>query len=403
MGEWSQWVALAGRGWGKSRVGKEWVREEVNAGARRFALVGATNSDVRNVMIEGSAESPGLLDVFPDHQRPVYIPSKRLIKFHTGAVGYTYSAETPARLRGPQHDRAWCDELAAWEEAGPGRMRHTWDMLKFGLRLGAHPRACITTTPKPLKLLKELLADPGTVITRGRTLDNAANLAPSFLTEIVRLYQGTRLGRQELDAEVLADIEGALWMLETIEAHRVRTAPNDMARIYVGVDPSVAGQDFTEDRSKKRDDCGIVVCGRRGPKRSFAERYVLGDYSMNAAPDKWALEVVRVFWLHQADAVIAEGNNGGELVRMAINHVDPRVKVKMVTATRNKATRAEPVAMAYQRGEVHHVRDAKLQKLEEEMTTWVPDGKSGSPNRVDALVWAIIEDMEGVASYGTMA
>lgn len=404
-GDWTNWLVLGGRGLGKTRTGAEFVRDEVTSGrARKIALIGATNADVRDIMIQGDADAPGLLDVFPRHQRPLYIPSRRLVQFHNGARGYTYSAEKPARLRGPQHDLGWLDELAAYEEAGKGRMRRVWDMFKFGLRRGPHPRCLITTTPKPLPLIKELVKDPATAVTRGSMLANAANLAPNFLRDMLRLYGGTRIGKQELEGLILEEVEGALWMLATIEAHRVRpdNVPEDLARIIVGVDPSVAGKDFDVDdgrpakERRKRDTCGIVVAGRQGPRKPFAPRFVLADYSLNAPPPVWAVEVVRAYWLHNADCVAAEANNGGDLVRMAIHGVDPRVNVKLVNATRGKYTRAEPVAMAYSRGEVHHVGAMPL--LEDEMTTWVPDGSAFSPGRIDALVWAIMEDMEGVIS-----
>lgn len=379
---------MAGRGWGKTRVGAEDIRDEVNAGTcRNIALVGATNADVRDVMVLGTEDSPGLLGVFPPNERPLFIPSRRLVRFHNGAIARTFSAEKPSRLRGPQFDRGWADELAAWQ-----RMRETWNNLMFGLRKGENPRVTVTTTPRPLPLLKELLADSRTAVTRGRTKDNIANLAPSFVEDIMRRYDGTSLGRQELDGELLDDLAGALWRLATIEAHRVTKAPSDLARIIIGVDPSVAGKDVTEE-GNKRDDCGIVAMGRVGSSKAFAHRYILGDYTLNADPRIWAREVVRVYRIHQADCVAAEANNGGELVRMAIHQVDPGVKVELVNAQRGKYIRAEPVALAYERGEVHHV--GVLRELEEEMTTWQPgvEPPMPSPNRIDALVWAITFDM----------
>ena len=390
-GDWINWLLLAGRGFGKSRVGKEAVREKVYQGKRRIALVGATQADTRKVMVEGDAETPGLLDVFPPNERPVYLPSRNLVKFHTGALGFTYSAEKSGRLRGPQHDFGWCDELAAWEEAGKGRAQRTWDMFKMGLRIGKNPQCVVTTTPKPIKLIKDLVKDPSTIVTRGSTIENAANLAGSFLEDILRLYKGTRLGRQELEAEILLDVEGALWTLAVIEAFRVRQAPEGLQGITIGVDPSVAGKDTKEDGKTKRDDCGIIVSGRLGPKKPFAHRYVLGEYTLNAAPPVWAVEVVRAYWMHGASAVYAEQNNGGDLVRMAIHGVDPRVNVKLVTAIKDKSARAEITAMRYSRGEIHHI--GVLPKLEEELTTWVPDGSSWSPNSIDALNWSCEEDM----------
>ena len=392
-GAWRVWVAMAGRGWGKTRVGAEDIRAEVDAGtARNIALVGATNADVRDVMVLGTEDSPGLMGVFPPHQRPLFIPSRRLLRFHNGAIARTFSAEKPSRLRGPQFDRAWADELAAWQ-----RMRETWNNLMFGLRKGDNPRATVTTTPRPLPLLKELLADPRTAVTRGRTKDNLANLAPSFVEDIMRRYDGTTLGRQELDGELLDDLAGALWRMSTLDAHRVTKAPSDLARVIIGVDPSVAGKD-KDDEGRKRDDCGIVAVGRTGSIKNYPQRYVLADYSLNAPPQQWAREVVRAYWIHQADMVAAEANNGGELVRMAIHQVDPRVNVKLVNAQRGKYIRAEPVGSAYERGEVHHV--GVLRALEEEMVTWQPgmEPPMPSPNRIDALVWAITMDMEAASS-----
>ena len=391
-GNWINWLVLAGRGFGKTRTGAEWVREKVDSGqARKIALIGSTNDDVRNIMVEGTPDVPGLLDIWPPSKRPVYVPSKRTITFWTGAKARTYSAEKAARLRGPQHDLGWCDELAAWEEAGKGRMLKTWTMFKLGLRKGPKPQCCITTTPKPLPLIQDLVKDPDTVVTRGSMMDNWANLADSFRNEMLRLYRGTHTGRQELDGDILTDVEGALWILAIIEAHRVKEKPEFATRTLVGVDPSVAGKDLDEE-GKKRDDCGIVVSCRVGPRQPFAPRFVLGDFTINAGPEVWAVEVVRVFWMMGADAVVAESNNGGDLVRMAINAIDPRVPVILRPAGQSKTTRAEPVAMAYARGEVHHV--GAFPELESEMCTWVNDGHSMSPNRIDALVWSMLEDMQ---------
>ena len=400
---------LGGRGNCKTRCGAEFIRDEVNGGARKVALIGPTNADVRDVMLQGDNDTPGLLDVFPPNQRPLYIPSKRFVRFHTGAVATTYSAEKAARLRGPQHDRYWADEVGAWEEAGKGRLRKTWDMLMFGLRRGPHPRGICTTTPKPIPWFEEMLADPATVSTRGTTFDNEAFLAPSFFKNVTRLYLGTHLGNQELMGLILEEVLGALWAKRNLVANRVDKAPPkgkgplDLQLKIMGVDPSVAGDDVVEDGSRKRDDCGIVVVGRQGPKRPFAKRFVLGDYSLNAKPEDWAKEIVRVFYIEDVDVIAAEANQGGDLVRWAIEAVDPKLKgkVKMITAVENKKTRAEPVALAYARNEVAHV--GTLAELEKEQTTWVPDGSGRSPNRIDALVHAVRFDMTSVVSGGHAA
>lgn len=378
---WKGWVVMSGRGWGKTRTGAEAVREMVDSGrARNVALIGATAADVRDVMVLGTAVSPGLMGVWPDKQRPIYIPSRRLVKFWNGATATTFTAEEPNRLRGPQHDFGWGDEVGFWDYG-----QDTWDNFIFGLRHG-EARWMVTSTPKRVGLVKQLLKDPAAIITRGSTYENKANLAPAALAEFAK-YEGTRLGRQELHGELLEDVEGALWTLDGIEAERVKTAP-ELVRVVIGVDPSVAGRD-KDDTGRQRDECGIVALGRAAGGR----RFVLADHSLSASPDRWAREVVKAYHLHHADVVVAEANNGGEMVRMVIQDVDPSVNVVLVNASRGKYTRAEPCAADYERGDVSHV--GVHRQLEDEMTSWVPDGRHPSPNRVDALVWAWTYDAEG--------
>lgn len=378
---------MAGRGFGKTRAGAEWVREQVMVhGRRRGALVGATAADVRDVMIEGES---GLLAVCERYGfRPHYEPSKRKVTFPNGAIAKTYSAEEPDRLRGPQHDFAWPDEVAAWENGV-----ETWDMLQFGLRLGSNPQQVATTTPKPVKVVKELLADQrsderpeGTVVvTTGSTYENRDNLAPGFLSQIVKRYEGTRLGRQELGGELLLDVPGALWTLALIEAARVRDAPSDLeiARVVVGVDPSTsAGEESSE--------TGIVVGGTTWQ----GDGYVFEDASLRGTPNEWAGAVIDAFDRWQADRVVAEANQGGLMVEQTLRTLRPNLPITLVHASRGKLTRAEPVAALYEQARVHHV--GGFPKLEDQMTSY--DGSGDSPDRMDALVWTMTDLMVGLES-----
>lgn len=375
-GDWDTWLVLAGRGFGKTRTGSEWVRSEVEAGrAKRIALVAPTAADVRDVMIEGES---GILAISPPWNRPEYEPSKRRLTWPNGAVATCFSADEPNRLRGPQHDLAWADELAAW------RFPDAWDQLQFGLRLGSRPRVCVTTTPRPTPLIKRLVADPRTTITRGSTYENSSNLAESFRQAVLARYEGTRLGRQELHAEILEDTPGALWTRALLDSHRIRTAP-DLTRIVVGVDPSVAGDGGG-------DECGIVVvgvaqCACKGSPEQHA--FVLDDVSEHLSPADWARRVVDASRSHRADRIIAESNQGGALVESNLRTVDRHAPIKLVHASRGKRARAEPVAALYEQGKVHHV--GSLAKLEDEMCSWAAQSGDQSPNRIDALVWAITE------------
>ena len=377
-GAWTIWLMLGGRGAGKTRAGAEWVRSIATAsrddhrGAARIALVGETLADARSVMVEGVS---GLLAVHAPDARPLYEPSKRMVSWPNGAVAQLFSAEDPDSLRGPQFSAAWCDELGKWKKPD-----ETWAMLQFCLRLGEAPRQVVTTTPRPTKLIKSLIADPLTAVTRVSTAANAANLAPTFLESVVGRYRGTRLGRQELDAELLEDRADALWPRALIEAARVSAAP-ELTRIVVAVDPPASS-------GPHADACGIVVAGLGEDGRA----YVLGDATVeHARPLDWARAVIRAYRRYEADRIVVEINQGGDLVETVLRQVDASVPVRAVRASRGKWLRAEPVAALYEQGRVAHV--GALPELEDEMSDFGPDGLSGgrSPDRVDALVWALTE------------
>ena len=336
----------------------------------RFAIVAATTSDARDVIVEGES---GFLAICPPWARPVYEPTKRRLTWPNGARATLYSAEEPNRLRGPQHDGALADERAAW------KYDESWDMLMFGLRSGPNPQAAITTTPRPSKWLKELIASDTTVTTGGSTYENRANLAPQFFDRIVAKYEGTRLGRQELWAQILEDNPNALWQLARIDELRVSAAP-DLVRVVVGVDPSATGK-------ASSDEAGIITAGI-GPD---GDAYILSDDSLRASPHGWGSKAVMAYHTYSASRILAEVNNGGDMVELTIRTVDDAVPYKAVHASRGKRTRAEPVAALYEQGRVHHV--GAFSKLEDEMCEWVPG--DASPNRMDALVWALTELMLG--------
>lgn len=364
--DWRFWLCLAGRGWGKTRTGAEWTKKRVEQGYRRIALVGRTAADVRDTMIQGES---GLMSIYPLSQRPRYIKSERRVEWANGAIAICYSAEEPDQLRGPQHDTAWADELASWMYAD------AWDQLKFGLRLGDDPRVVITTTPRPTKIIKELVADTHTHITRGSTFDNKTNLAGAFIDAIISKYDGTRLGRQELHAEILDDNPNALWQRGQIEALCVNRAP-DLVRIAIAIDPATtSGEDSAE--------TGIIAAG----EGSDGQYYVLQDASMKGSPNQWATAAVQTYYHLKADRIVAEGNNGGEMIEAVIRSVDKNVPYRMVHATRGKYTRAEPIAALYEQGKVHHV--GTFPELEDQMCEWQPG--DDSPDRMDALVWVLTE------------
>jgi phage terminase large subunit-like protein len=377
-GDWLTWLILAGRGFGKTRTGAEWVREQIDAGYSRIALVAPTAADARDTMVEGES---GILATSPKWNRPLYEPSKRRLTWPNGAMATLFSAEEPERLRGPQHDAAWCDELAAW-----ARAQEAWDMLQFGLRLGRRPRQLITTTPKPIPTLKAIIAAPTTVTTRGSTSENAANLAPSFLEQIVGRFAGTRLGRQELEAELLDDVPGALWTRAMVDDAKKPHPPFEFVRIVVAVDPS-----GTKGDSDGGDAIGIVVAGRTMDGRA----HVIADRTCKLSPDGWGRRAVEAYKEFGADRIVAERNYGGAMVEHVIRTVDQSVSYKEVTASRGKAVRAEPVAALYEQKKVTHTKGDNLLELEDEMCQMTGSGflGAGSPNRVDALVWALTELM----------
>jgi len=368
-GAWSTWLILAGRGWGKTRTGAEWVRHMATTGrAGRIALVARTASDVRDVVVEGES---GILRISPPGERPEWNSSRRRLTWPNGAIATTYSADEPDQLRGPQHDAAWLDELASW------RYPEAFDQLRFGLRLGERPQVVVTTTPRPTPIVTGLIRAPGTVVTRGRTRDNAVNLAAGVVADLERRYAGTRLGRQELDGEILTDAPGALWKWAAIEAARVETAP-PLRRVVVAIDPAATSGD-------ESDETGIVVAGLGWDDRV----YVLADASGRYAPTEWARRAVAAYRTHGADRIVAEVNNGGEMVAATLRMIDPGAPVRTVHASRGKAVRAEPVAALYEQGRVSHV--GPMPQLEDQMTTWDPGVSRKSPDRMDALVWALTD------------
>ncbi len=374
---WRLWLLLGGRGAGKTRAGSEWIRARAlglapahGRPARRIAIVGETIGEARAVMVEGVS---GLLAIHPAHERPTFEPSNHRLVWPNGSVAQIYSAENPQGLRGPQFDAAWCDEIAKWRNA-----RQTWDMLQFGLRLGELPQAVATTTPRPTPLLKELITDDATVVARSATTDNAGNLAASFLDEMTRRYADTALGRQELLGEVLEDDCGTLWRRDWIEDQRVRSAP-PLPRIVVAVDPPVTA-------TANSDACGIVVAGTDGSGAA----YVIADRTIQGRePNVWARAVIGAYQDHDADRVVAEVNQGGDLVVSILRQIDPAVIVRTVRATRGKWLRAEPIAALYAEGRIHHA--GTFEALEDQMCAFGQDGRADgcSPDRLDALVWAL--------------
>lgn len=376
-GDWTTWLILGGRGAGKTRAGAEWVRglAEAEKPVSPIALVGETMEQARAVMVEGES---GLLNIGPDETRPKFDRSRNRLTWPNGVIAELMSGSEPDRFRGPQFAAAWSDELAKWPRAEEG-----WDMLQFALRLGDRPRQVATTTPRPNKLLKRLLADPQTMVTRMRTDENKANLAPAFLRQIVARYRGSVLGRQELDGELIEDLPDALWPRSVLEQAQTHELPK-LERIVVAVDPPVTGH-------AKSDACGIVVAGLSGE-----QAIVLADRSLKPAkPLQWARAVAKAFEEFEADAVVAEVNQGGDLVGEMLRQVAPDLPIRNVRATRGKWVRAEPVAALYSRGLVRHA--AGLTELEDEMCAFGANGLSSghSPDRVDALVWALTELMLG--------
>jgi len=373
-GDWSTWIINAGRGFGKTEAGAQWVRERVQQGSRQIALIAETQKDLEEVMVAR------LLAIHPEHERPSVRFKPVRVTWPNGAQALGYNGTEPDQLRGPEFDTAWVDELAKYRKA-----RATWDMLQFTMRAGNDPRVIVTTTPRPIPVLREILSSPRSVITRGSTFDNAANLPAQFLADLENRYGGTRLGRQELNAEVLDDLPGALWTRAMFDDHRVKEAP-DMQRIVVAVDPSGTGGEGDEG-----DSIGIVVAGKGVDGRC----YVFADRTCKLSPDGWGRRAVAAYKEFNADRIVAERNFGGAMVEHVIRTVDSSVSYKEVTASRGKVARAEPVAALYEQGRVSHV--GGLPEVEDQCCLIGPDGfiGEGSPDRADALVWAITELMLG--------
>ncbi|RJT24572.1 ATP-binding protein [Chakrabartia godavariana] len=374
-GDWRCWLLLAGRGFGKTRTGAEWVRARAEADGRlRIALVAATMADARAIMVEGES---GLLSIAPDATRPIFEPSLQRLVWPNGAIAKLYSAAEPEGLRGPEHHIAWADECAKWDNAST-----VWDNLAMSLRLGSQPQVVATTTPRPVPLIRRLLSEAGVATTRGRMADNALNLAAPFVAAMRTVYAGTRLGRQELDGELIDDVEGALWTRAMIEAARTAALPG-LVRVVIGVDPPAG---------TKGDACGIVAVGLGADGTA----YVLDDASLSgASPEGWARQVAESAAAHGADRVIAEANNGGDMVASVLRGAAPGLPVRLVHAARGKTARAEPVAALYERGKVRHAD--RFPALEDELcglcTGGAYHGPGQSPDRADALVWAVTEMM----------
>jgi phage terminase large subunit-like protein len=380
--DWLTWLILSGRGWGKTRVGAEWVlANEQRYG--RFVLAGRTSGDMRDIMIEGES---GIMAIARNDARPHYEPSKRRITFASGSVAVLRTADEPEGFRGIQAEAVWADELAAWEHP------EAWDQLQFGFRLGFQPRQVVTTTPRPTDIIRELIRDPGTVVTGGSTYENRANLTDKFLHSIVKRYEGTRLGRQELYGEILDDIEGALWKRSMIRhdqppmRHEKGTERPDYQRIVIAIDPAVS-------YGPESDETGIILAGRGRDQRG----YVIDDMSGRYSPIDWAGRAIGAYRTHSADAIVAEVNNGGDLVEANLRAAGFDGRFIKVTASRGKRVRAEPIAALYEQFRISHLRP--FTELEDQLCNFTPES-TASPDRLDAMVWAFTELMLGSAYTG---
>lgn len=381
---WRIWLLLAGRGAGKTRSAAEWVRDQVETGRRRsIGIIGPTADTLRRDVVQGES---GLLRISPSWNMPTHEPSQRRIVWPNGAVAHLLSSEEPDRIRGPNLDGFWGDELTSWADPAG-----CWDNLQFALRIsgpkGDAPAGVVSTTPKRHALLRAILADPATVVTRARTADNAANLDPRTLAYLERRYGGTSLGRQELDGELLEDVDGALWNRAMLDETRVYTLP-ELRRVVVAIDPAGGS-------SRKSDETGIVACGIGLDGRG----YVLADASGRYSPDGWARAATGLYESLKADRIVAEQNYGGAMVEATIRSVDPNAPVRMVHASRGKQVRAEPIAAYYEQRRVSHV--GNLPRLEDQMCGWNPAGSGSSPDRLDAMVWALTDLMGNPGGYDT--
>lgn len=404
-GDWQFWSYIGGRGAGKTRTGAEFTRMLVNDGYKNIALVAPTHDAFDKIMVNGES---GILACSPHWNRPAYNESKKTLTWPNGAQAVGYSAETPDRLRGPNHDAAWCDELAAWH---PNRRQKTWDMLMMTLRSGDNPKCMSSTTPLPVDIIRDLMqnainGEPGYVLTKSSTYANAKNLSKQFLDSVVKKYKNTRLGQQELLGELLLDIPGALWNMDMINPYRADCLPKNIKKLVVAIDPSGAydkttGGNSARERENaasqaKNDEIGIVVAAEDYNE----EYYVIQDLSLLAGPDKWSQVAVDAYHDYGADTIIAETNFGGGMVVNTIKRQDRNVRVKTVTASRGKAVRAAPIAMLYEQGRVHHVgradkfvNNSKFIKLEEQLCKFTASEYTGtdSPDRADAMIWALSE------------
>ncbi len=376
---WRIWLIMAGRGFGKTRAGAEWVRSIAqNDPDARIALIGANHHETRSIMVTGES---GLLSIGPDDQKPLYESSLRRLTYANGAEVFCYSAGEAEALRGPQHSHAWCDELAKWRmPSGGPQSGDIWDNLWMGMRLGEHPQCLVTTTPRPVPLLKQIMTEQDVTITKGSTHDNMSNLPTQFITSVEQYYGGTALGRQELDGELIEDIEGALWSRSMIEKLRCETVSTDaFVRIIVAVDPPI---------STHGDACGIIAAGLHADGKA----YILGDHSIEkASPEAWAQKVADAVSIWSADKIIAEANQGGAMVKSVLQAANVDASIALVHASRGKVARAEPVAALYEAGRVCHA--GIFPKLEDQLCALMVGGEyigpGRSPDRADALVWAL--------------
>jgi phage terminase large subunit-like protein len=385
-GDWTNWLILAGRGWGKTRTGSEWTRSVMcgetplaRGQYSRIAIVAETAADARDVIVKGTS---GILAAHPKDFRPEYQTSTRSLTWPNGAIALLFNATEPDQLRGPEHEAAWLDELAKWRYA-----QETYDMLQFGLRIGDDPRQVITTTPRPIKIIKELVCAADTVVTRGLTTDNRSNLSPKFYQKVVARYEGTRLGRQELRAEVLTDVPGALWTQRGLDEHRwpLKKRLPDMQRVVVAIDPATA--DPNKSMPEEGAATGIICAGMGVDGRG----YVLENGTCRLGPMGWARRAIALYDRYQADAIVAEVNQGGAMVEAVLRSERPTIPVITVHASRGKVTRAEPVAALYEQGRISHV--GAFASLEDNMVLFTPNGIEGdiTADDVDALVWALTE------------
>jgi phage terminase large subunit-like protein len=378
VGDWRIWVTKAGRGYGKSRTGAEWVRAQIESGrCKRMALVSDTAADVRDVMVEGPS---GVVAVSPPWFKPIYEPSKRRVTWPNGGLAICYAAEAPELLRGPEHDGAWADEFAKWKNL---RKRDTeggtaFDNLLMGLRVGDNPQAVVTTTPRNIAELRALLKRPGVIVTGGNSYENRANLSPQWFSDVVLAYEGTRLGRQEIYAELLDDAEGALWKRALFETARKTVDRSFLTRVVIAIDPATT-------KKQRSDETGIIAAG----VGKDGHGYVLEDAGDQYTPDAWAKKALHLYDKYHADRIIAETNNGGDLVEYALRSQRATVSYKGLTASRGSMVRAEPIAALYEQARVHH--GANLARLEDNMCQWEPITGEHCPDNVSAAVWALTE------------